>query len=308
MADLAGLDREWLAIERAPISHSIVRRRGLAARRARSSPRTCIPTRAPTAAPRRCRTRSSRRCPARPRTSRVADHQKIDIPEHGMTWERENKQRDPVRLDDEPRGMTARRAPRARAFGVPAAAARRDRARVGARDRGPGRPATPATLHHDALIHSSLPGSSRVAAVPGRLAGDDRRDDAALVPAAGAAFRAASARQPRPRAAMAAFLGGLRGGLDRLRRGRLHRRRRRSTRRSTTSALAARHAWLIAGTHARARRRVPVLAAEGRLPAGVPPSGRLPAEPLRARRRGGLPARPRPRRVLPGLLLGPDAA
>ena len=143
--------------------------------------------------------------------------------------------------------------------------------------------------------------------LPRRLAGDGGGDDAAVEPAADPALRrrqpaaGATRRAREPPSSAATSPSG--------------RRSARSPSSATSSCTAAVDAVpALAGApvahrgqRARARRRLPVLEPEGPVPVEVPRARPVPARPLPPRRRGRLPARIRPRPVLPRLLLGADA-
>src|SRR2546426_1883082 len=90
MADLAGLVGERLAIERAPISHEIKDGAGsLKVGDAVSADRH--PYTGPDGSTTTLQNSIFSTVPGSPAYVGVADHQKIDIPGHGMSWEREKK-------------------------------------------------------------------------------------------------------------------------------------------------------------------------------------------------------------------------
>ena len=143
--------------------------------------------------------------------------------------------------------------------------------------------------------------------VPARVAGHDRRDDAPLDPADGSPVRGgldlagATGRDP----------GGVPGriprGVDGVRSARV-RGRHGVAPPGGCHAVARRAPLADRRFGALARRRLPVLRGQGPVPLGMPASRRLPPRALPARRGGGVPARAGTRAVLPGLLLGADAA
>jgi hypothetical protein len=90
MADLAGLVGERLAIERAPMSHSLVDGAG-SLRVGEFVSADMHPYKGPDGSTTTLQNSIFSTVPGSPAYVGVADHQKIDIPEHGMSWERESK-------------------------------------------------------------------------------------------------------------------------------------------------------------------------------------------------------------------------
>jgi hypothetical protein len=90
MADLAGLVGERLAIERAPMSHSLVDGAG-SLRVGEFVSADMHPYTGPDGSTTTLQNSIFSTVPGSPAYVGVADHQKIDIPEHGMSWERESK-------------------------------------------------------------------------------------------------------------------------------------------------------------------------------------------------------------------------
>jgi hypothetical protein len=90
MADLAGLVGERLAIERAPISHEIVDGKGSLTVGDLVSAEM-HPYTGPDGSTTTLQNSIFSTVPGSPAYVGVADHQKIDIPDHGMSWEREKK-------------------------------------------------------------------------------------------------------------------------------------------------------------------------------------------------------------------------
>jgi hypothetical protein len=90
MADLAGLVGERLAIERAPISHTIADGAG-SLRVGDFITADMHPYTGPDGSTTTLQNSIFSTVPGSPAYVGVADHQKIDIPEHGMAWEREKK-------------------------------------------------------------------------------------------------------------------------------------------------------------------------------------------------------------------------
>lgn len=90
MADLAQLVGERLAIERAPISHSLVDGAG-SLRVGEFVSADMHPYKGPDGSTTTLQNSIFSTVPGSPAYVGVADHQKIDIPEHGMSWEREGK-------------------------------------------------------------------------------------------------------------------------------------------------------------------------------------------------------------------------
>jgi hypothetical protein len=90
MGDLAQLVGERLAIERAPISHSLVDGAG-SLRVGDFVSADMHPYTGPDGSATTLQNSIFSTVPGSPAYVGVADHQKIDIPEHGMNWEREGK-------------------------------------------------------------------------------------------------------------------------------------------------------------------------------------------------------------------------
>ena len=284
LADLAGLIGEMLGVERAPITHEVHDGKGRSRSATSCTPR-CTRTRRPTGRRPRCGTRCSRRFPGSPAyVAGVEEHGEPAPVRDGVVVR--GSQRDPVRLPDHVRGngmMRGRRArSRPRHAGCRPPILGGDRGRVGAgggRAEISGRGGAAAPRRAD---RGRLPLRARARAVPRRLAGDDRGDDAAVDACrwCGCSARPRPA-QPRPRAAMAAFLGGYALVWTAVRVARV--RRRHGGPRTVD-----RTPWLTAPRVADRRRpswRSPARsssAAEGPLPDGVPAPGRVPAAPLRS--------------------------
>jgi hypothetical protein len=90
MADLAGLVGERLAIERAPITHSLVDGAG-SLRVGDFVSADMHPYKGPDGSTTTLQNSIFSTVPGSPAYVGVADHQKIDIPDHNMSWEREGK-------------------------------------------------------------------------------------------------------------------------------------------------------------------------------------------------------------------------
>jgi hypothetical protein len=90
MADLAGLVGERLAVERAPISHSIVDGRG-SLRVGEFVSADMHPYTGPDGSTTTLQNSIFSTVPGSPAYVGVADHQKIEMPQYGMGWEREKK-------------------------------------------------------------------------------------------------------------------------------------------------------------------------------------------------------------------------
>ena len=310
LADLAQLIGEQLGVVRAPITHEVGRgRRGTL----RVGDDTVVaemePYRGPDGSITTLNNSIFSTVPGCPGLGREGVEVRGQHARAGLDVRVRGSQRDPVRLEDRlprRRGLTVSRLAAPPLGGVPrpvlvgiglswaAAIARRG-------DRLGRRRAPRLAAGGRARLRARPP------AVPARVAGDDRGDDAAVEPAAGAdvlggdarAWPSAAGRWP-PSSAATRWCGRRSG-----------RWRSRSTRACTPRVAASpwveRHDWAIGAVGAAAGGRVPVLLAEGRLPAGVPAPGLVPAPALPARpgRRAG--AGRAPRRVLRGLLLGADA-
>ena len=189
---------------------------------------------------------------------------------------------------------------------VPRGGRGRDRGRLGAggggRDQRARRGAAPRRADRG---QAAL--RARARALPRRVAGDGRRDDAAVQPAAGAPVRRRGGRAAAPAGGDGRLPRRLRARLDRVRMVRV-RRRHDGPRDGRPHAMAAAARVADRRRHAGARRRVPVQRAEGPLPGGLPPPRRVPAASLRARTPAAFAVGRRHGAVLPGLLLGADAA
>jgi hypothetical protein len=90
MADLAGLVGERLAIEKAPMSHSLKDGAG-SLRVGDFISADMHPYTGPDGSATTLHNSIFSTVPGTPAYVGVADHQKIDVPEHNMSWERENK-------------------------------------------------------------------------------------------------------------------------------------------------------------------------------------------------------------------------
>ena len=90
LGDLAQLVGERVAIERAPMSHSIVDGAG-SIKVGDVISADMHPYRGPDGSTTTLQNSIFSTVPGSPAYVGVADHQKIDLPEHGMSWERENK-------------------------------------------------------------------------------------------------------------------------------------------------------------------------------------------------------------------------
>src|SRR5689334_4932183 len=90
MADLAGLVGERLGIERAPMTHSLVDGAG-SLRVGDFVSMQMHPYTGPDGSTTTLQNSIFSTVPGSPAYIGVADHQKIDIPDHDMTWEREKK-------------------------------------------------------------------------------------------------------------------------------------------------------------------------------------------------------------------------
>jgi hypothetical protein len=90
MADLAGLVGERLAIEKAPISHTLKDGAG-SLRVGDFITADMHPYTGPDGSTTTLQNSIFSTVPGSPAYVGVADHQKIDVPEHNMSWERENK-------------------------------------------------------------------------------------------------------------------------------------------------------------------------------------------------------------------------
>ena len=90
MADLAGLVGERLAIERAPMTHSLVDGAG-SLQVGDAVSMQMHPYTGPDGSTTTLQNSIFSTVPGSPAYVAVADHQKIDIPAHGMSWEREGK-------------------------------------------------------------------------------------------------------------------------------------------------------------------------------------------------------------------------
>ncbi len=90
LADLAGLVGERLAVERAPMDHSIVDGAGTLKVGDMVSAEM-HPYKGPDGSTTTLHNSIFSTVPGTPAYVSVADHQKIDIPQHGMAWEREKK-------------------------------------------------------------------------------------------------------------------------------------------------------------------------------------------------------------------------
>ena len=304
LADLAGLIGETLGVERAAITHEVHDGNGQAHDRGRGALRDAPLHRTgrvddhiarlavlhrPGLARLRRRRRQARRAPAPVR--------------HGVVVG--GSQRDPGRLPDPAHGMsaaatrtTAARVPPAVVGAIAVAWALAVAAEISGRG---------TALHHDALIEGKLPYALALVLF---LVAWQAMIAAMMVPSSlplVRLFAAAAAGQPRPRAAMAAFLGGYAlvwtafGWLAFVGDTMVHATVDRTP-------WLQRHEWLIAGGTLALAGAFQFSGAEGPLPGGVPPPRRLPAAPLRARTPGGVRARAPTRPVLPRLLLGADAA
>jgi hypothetical protein len=90
MADLAGLVGERLAIERAPVSHTITDGKG-SLRVGGFISADMHPYTGPDGSTTTLQNSIFSTVPGSPAYVGVADHQKIDMPQYGMSWEREKK-------------------------------------------------------------------------------------------------------------------------------------------------------------------------------------------------------------------------
>ena len=263
LADLAELVGERVAIERAPIEHEIVDGAGTL-KVGRPITRDAPVHAVPTAARRRSTTRSSRRSRARRRTSRVADHQKIDMPQYGYQWDR-TRRKNAIQSDWKMDfAGERRRVPRAlaaaSAAGPPAAVVvlRRSPSRGRSRSRRQARrggAAAPRRADRDG------PAARRSALVLFLVAWQVMV--AAMMLPSSLPLVRLFARAVRGAAAPARGDGGLprrlRAGVDGVRRARVRGRPGRA-RGGRRERLAGRAQWLIGGARAGAGGRLPVLA------------------------------------------------
>ena len=306
LADLAGLVGETLAIERATIVHEVSDGEGTLRVGDVVSSRLG-PYRGPDGSVTTLRDSLFSTVPGSPAWVGKASTHTVNLPQYGMVWSFENRnaiQADYRMSHSEERGLmsttraTAHRLPVA----VPVAIAAAWAVAVIAQASGKAE-----LLHHDALIEGHLP---LWVALCLFLLAWQVMIAAMMLPSTlpmVRLFAAASTSQERPGETQAAFLAGylvvwtVFGALAFVGDMGLHHLV------DATPWLAARP-WLIAGSALVARRRLPVLRGQGPVPLGMPASRRLPPRALPARRGGGVPARAGTRAVLPGLLLGADAA
>ena len=305
LADLAGLVGETLAIERATIVHEVSDGEGTL-RVGDVVTSRLGPYRGPDGSVTTLRDSLFSTVPGSPAWVGKASTHTVNLPQYGMVWSFEN--RNAIQADYRMSHSEDRPDVDDTSDGPPASRCRSrgDRGGVGRRRDRPslGEGRAPASRRLDrgppAAVGGPLP-------VPAGVAGHDRRDDAALDPADGASVRGgldlagATGRDP------GGVPGRLPRGVDGVRSAGV-RWRHGVAPPGGCHAVARRAPVADRRFGARARRRLPVLRGQGPVPLGMPASRRLPPRALPARRGGGVPARAGTRAVLPGLLLGADAA
>ena len=191
---------EVVAVERAPISHEIVDGAGTLNVGDKIKCAEFTPTRDRTAARPHCNNSIFSTVPGSPAYVAMADTQRIDIPEHGFQWSYEKK--NAIQSDWEAR-LRGRVVAAGSPWPVIVAIAAAWALALAAQATG-----AATLLHHDVLIEDG-PGAPAglalfILAWPVMIAAMMLPSSLPLV----RLFARASAGQPRPRAAMAGFLGG----------------------------------------------------------------------------------------------------